>query len=65
MNHRLRHGCAMKALKDGKSLEEVMKILRHTSLKSVMVYINPTDEDEFEANEDIWDSRGIELNEID
>ncbi|WP_160357834.1 tyrosine-type recombinase/integrase [Clostridium chromiireducens] len=65
LNHRLRHGCAMKGLKDGKSLEEIMKILRHSSLMSVMVYINPTDEDEYEANESIWDSRGIELNDID
>lgn len=63
LNHRLRHGCAMKALKDGETLESVMKILRHSSLKSVMVYINPTDEDEYKANEMVWDKRGVEFEE--
>ncbi|MGL4873027.1 MAG: tyrosine-type recombinase/integrase [Clostridium sp.] len=64
LNHRLRHGCAMKALKEGCTLEEIMKILRHSSLASVMIYINPTDEDEYEANEEIWDDRGMEIDEV-
>ncbi|WP_066872143.1 tyrosine-type recombinase/integrase [Clostridium mediterraneense] len=65
LNHRLRHGCAMKALKNGNTVQDLMGILRHSSLASVMIYINPNDEDEYDANEDIWDNRGIKIEDVD
>lgn len=50
LNHRFRHGFAMKLVKDGASPVEIANALRHNGLSSVMCYFRPTEEDIYDAN---------------
>lgn len=50
LNHRFRHGFAMKRVRGGASAVEIASDLRHNSLSSVMCYFRPTEEDIYDAN---------------
>lgn len=50
LNHRFRHGFAMKRIKEGASAVEVASDLRHTGISSVMCYFRPTEEEVYDAN---------------
>ncbi len=46
LNHRFRHGFAMFLVQYKKiQVEDLMKLMRHTSLASTLVYYNPTEDD--------------------
>lgn len=51
LNHRFRHGFAMKLKKDGKSALEIKEALKNHSVRSVECYFRPTEEDMYDANE--------------
>jgi integrase/recombinase XerD len=49
LNHRFRHGFAMYQVKHmGRNELELMRMMRHTSLKSVEMYFKPTIQDQIE-----------------
>jgi site-specific recombinase XerD len=50
LNHRFRHGMAMKLVKNGATPYDVLNALRHQSLSSTMCYFRPTEEDMYNAN---------------
>ena len=50
LNHRFRHGFAMKLIKNGEGPLDVAKALRHKSISSVMCYFRPTEKDMYDAN---------------
>lgn len=46
LNHRFRHGYAMFLVQYKKiKIEDLMKLMRHTSILSTQIYYNPTDDD--------------------
>lgn len=51
LNHRFRHGFAMKLKKEGKSAIEIKDALKNHSIGSVSCYFRPTEEDMYDANE--------------
>ena len=51
LNHRFRHGFAMKLRKEGKSALEIKDALKNHSIGSVSCYFRPTEEDMYDANE--------------
>lgn len=51
LNHRFRHGFAMKLRKEGKSALDIKQALRNHSIGSVSCYFRPTEEDMYDANE--------------
>jgi integrase/recombinase XerD len=50
LNHRFRHGFAMKIIKNGATSLEVANALRHKGISSVMCYFRPTEKDMFDAS---------------
>ncbi|WP_102401001.1 tyrosine-type recombinase/integrase [Haloimpatiens massiliensis] len=50
LNHRFRHGFAMKLIKNGATALDVASALRHKGISSVMCYFRPTEKDMFDAN---------------
>lgn len=51
LNHRFRHGFAMKLKKEGKSALDIKEALKNHSVGSVACYFRPTEEDMYDANE--------------
>lgn len=51
LNHRFRHGFAMKLRKEGKSALDIKDALKNHSIGSVSCYFRPTEEDMYDANE--------------
>lgn len=50
LNHKMRHGYAMKNLKEGKTVLQLKEGMRQRSLTSLSKYINPTREEIYRAN---------------
>lgn len=48
LSHRFRHGFAMHQLKNGIDPIDVQKMMRHRSISSILIYHNPTVEEEME-----------------
>ncbi|MBE4910196.1 site-specific integrase [Bacillus luteolus] len=46
LNHRFRHGFAMKKVKEGYSEVKLAKALRHSNISTVLVYYNPDEEEQ-------------------
>lgn len=53
LNHRFRHGFAMFLVQyKNIAIEDLMKVMRHTSISSTQIYYNPTDDDVAVLKED-------------
>jgi len=53
LNHRFRHGFAMYQIKHmGRNELELMRLMRHSSIKSVEVYFKPTIKDQLEMKQE-------------
>lgn len=56
LSHRFRHGFAMHQLKTGADPIDVQKMMRHRSISSILIYHNPTVEEEMEMKKAFQDS---------
>lgn len=64
LNHRFRHGFAMRLVHAGCKMEDLQRLMRHSSPESTLVYYNPTRDELIKKKEEFDEHLGLFKSEL-